>query len=260
MNDSSDGSSERVMLAAGGFLEARSMNPGALELIKACLVARLNLAVSGPSEVCNRSLLQALVSLLPAEEQVLAIQNPDEPSFAGEGITTLRAHLSIDEAEQIISREYLLTLAPKMHPHRLLLDTVRPSEAFPLVKLLFTMGGVIFSIIAESPDDALRNLESMLLANEGGWDTSMMRRVLSTSLDLIIQTQQPQGGSARIANLTEVSQAEDRTIVLRDIFRCQEVDQESEEPRHLLRPTGIVPQFNHRLEVLGISLPLDTYG
>jgi len=254
-----DRSSQRVKLEVEGFLEKGSVTPQSLEFLKACLVAKVNLAVSSLSGSANRKLVQALISLLPGDEQILAIQNADEPSLVGKGLTTLRANLSPGQGKHIITRHYLLTLVPKMHPQRLLLDRVQGSEALPLLKLLFAMDGVMFSIVADSPEEALSNLERMLLLSESGLNISMIRRILSSSLDLIIQLQESQGGSTRIVNLTEVCEAEDYTIVLRDIFLHRELEEKRDEPLCLLRPTGIRPKFADRLEMLGISLPSDIF-
>lgn len=250
-----DESSERMMPGVEGLFEHVIITPQSLDFLKACLAAKLNLAISGPSKSGKRKLLHAFVSLLPGDEQILAIQNPDEPSLTGKGITTLRANLSPADGKHIITRHYLLTLVPKMHPQRLLLDRVQGSEALPLLKLLFTMDGVMFSIVADSPKDAVSSLERMLLPSEAGLDMNTIRRILSSSLDMIIQLQRLQDGSARIVNLTEVPEAEDDTIIPRDIFLHQRIEDREDEPLGLLHPTGIKPQFSDRIEMLGISLP-----
>ncbi len=257
VTESHDESSEAVTPEIEGLVEDRVITDQIVEFLKACMVAKLNLAISGPSNTGKRKLLYALLSLLPGDEQILAIQNPDEPSLAGKGITTLRANLSPGDGKHIIGRHYLLSLVPKLHPQRLLLDGVQGSEALPLVRLLFTMDGIMFSIVADSPRDALSSLERMLLLSKSGMQTNMVRRVLSTSLDLIIQLQRLPDGSARIVNVTEVAEAEDDTIALRDIFLHQEIEKKKDRSLGLLRPTGIKPHFADRMEMLGIPLPAE---
>jgi pilus assembly protein CpaF len=259
VNSSDDESSASSTPRAEGLVEQGIITSRALEFLKACLVARLNVAISGPSKAGKRKLLQALVSLVPDDEQILAIQNPDEPSLTGKGITSLRANLSPSQGKHIITRQYLLTLVPKIRPQRLVFDRVQGSEALPLLKLLFAMDGVVFSIVADSPEDALLDLERVILLSEVRLDSNTMRRILSSSLDLIIQLRRLQDGSARVVNLTEVSEAKDDAIVLRDIFLCQEVEEDEAEPVGLLRPTGIKPDFVDRMQMLGISLPAEMF-
>lgn len=235
------------------------MTHQALEFLQACLLARLNLVISGPSEGGNTKLLQALASFLPDEDPTLVIQNPDEATLKRKGITSLRASLSPDQEKGVITRAYLLTLVPKMHPQRLLLDGVQGPEALPLLKLLFTMDGVIFSIVADSPADAFSNLERMLLLSEVGLRMDMTRRVLASSLDLIIQSQAVKDGITKVVNLAEVADVEDDIIVLRDIFLLQEADDGEIESLGSLCPTGITPQFLDRMKLLGISLPAGVF-
>ena len=252
-------SSKRKPPEAEGLIQQGVITPQALEFLEACLQVRLNLAISGPPESGKRRLLQALLSLLPDDEQALAIQNPDEPPLEMRGITTLRASLSPSKGKHLITRYYLLSLAPKMHPQRLLLDRVQGSEALPLLKLLFAMNGVVFSIVADSPKDALVSLEKMIVLSEGGLDVNVIRRILSTSLDLIIQLEGAQAGFAKVVNLTELSEIEDDAIVLRDIFLRREINEAKDKSLSLLSPTGIRPRFIDRMQALGICLPMEMF-
>jgi pilus assembly protein CpaF len=259
VGNSHDESSKEMAPEAEGLIQQGIITPQALEFLEACLLVRLNLAISGPSVSGKRKLLRALASLIPDDEQILAIQSPDEPPLERKGVTTLRASLSPRGGKHIITRYYLLSLAPKMHPQRLLLDRVQGSEALPLLKLLFAMDGVMFSIVADSPRDALSSLEKMIVLGEGGLDANMTRRILSGSLDLVIQLQRSKDDCTRIVNLTEVSDAEGDTIALRDIFLHREIEEEKDESPSLLRPTGIKPQFVDRMHMLGIPLSTDMF-
>ena len=241
-------------LVRQGFVTAQ-----ALAFLRACVQARLNLAISGPPGSGKRSLLYALVSLADCDGQILAIQNPDEPALERKGITTLRANLDPPEGQQRITRHYLLTIVPKMQPQGLVLDRVDGAEAVPLLKLLLAMNGVIFSIVAESPEDTLCKLESWGLLHGNGLDSRAIRRILSTSLDLIIQLVKRDTESAVVASLTEVIEFESDTPTLRDIFLLQDVQRHEAEPGGELRPTGTKPQFLDRLKMLGISLPKDAF-
>jgi pilus assembly protein CpaF len=87
----------------------------------------------------------------------------------------------------------------------------------------------------------------------------MMRRILSSSLDLIIQLQRLQDGSAKIVSLSELSEAQNDVILPRDIFLRQEIEEEEGESIALLCPTGIKPRFTQRLQTLGISLPVEMF-
>ncbi len=117
------------------------------------------------------------------------------------------------------------------------------------------MYGIMLSIFADSPRGALSSMQRMILLGKSGMQTNIVRRVVSTSLDLIIQLQSLPDGCARIVNVIEVSEAEDDTVALRDIFLRQEIEGKEDRSLGLLSPTGIKPHFADRMEMSGISLP-----
>ena len=235
------------------------ITPKAMEFLEGCLVARLNVAISGPPDSGKRTLLCAILSLLTEDEEVLVVQNPDDPCLEGRRITSLRANLSLGREGPGISRRYLLSLAPKMHPRGLVVDRVQGLEAVPLLRLLFAMDGIVFSIAADSPEDAVRNLEEMVLLTETRLDSSIVRRVLSQSLDLIIQVDRARDGDTKIVSLTEVVGVESDSLMLRNIFFLRTVDEGGTESVNLLVPTGIQPQFMDRLEMRGVCLPAEMF-
>jgi len=252
VSNTQDQFAEEIASDAHALVKERVLTPQALEFLKACLLARLNLVISGPSENGNTRLLQALASFLPEEDQKLAILGPDEAALTGKGITTLRANLSSDQDKGVITRGYLLTLVSKMHPQRVLLDKVQGPEALPLLKVLFAMDGVLFSVVADSPADAFVSLEEMALRAEAGLRADMTRRVLAGSLDLVIQSETVKDDATRVVSIVEVADVKDGVIELRDIFLLR---QAGAEPAGVLCPTGVRPHFLGRMELLGISLP-----
>jgi pilus assembly protein CpaF len=245
---------------AGGLIERGVLTAQALEFLKACFAARLNLAISGVEGSGKRVLLHALASCLASDGQILAVQNADEPSLEREGITALKAHADPDDSGPGISRHYLLSLVPKMHPTGLILDRVEGDEAILLLRLLFTMNGVLFTIVADSPQDALLRLEELGVAHGEGLDSGLTKRMLSTGLDLIIQLGRSPNSSSAVFSLTEVAEAQQDDRLLREIFargslEGSEAAKTETGGQSPLRPTGVKPLFLDRVESLGISLP-----
>jgi pilus assembly protein CpaF len=245
---------------AKGLIERNTLTAQTLEFLTMCFAARLNLAISGAEGSGKRTLLHAMVSYLAGDGQILAVQNPDEPSLEREGITVLKAHSDPDDPGPGISRHYLLSLVPKMHPTGLVLDQVEGDEAVLLLRLLFAMNGVLFSVVADSPQDALLKLEELSVTNGEGLDSVLARRMLSSGLDLIIQLGRVPDGPSAVLSLTEVAEAQDENHLLREIFvradlergEAMKSETGSESP---LRPTGVKPLFLDRVESLGISVP-----
>ena len=244
-------------LVQQGVLTAR-----ALEFLEFCVSARLNVAICGPPGSGKRILLQALISAMAGDGQILAIQNPEEPSLESRGVTSLRAHLNPEDESPAITRHYLLTLVPKMHPTGLILDRVEGAEVVPLLQLLLAMDGILFSIVAESPQDALLKIEDSARRHGQGDQFSVVSRILSAALPLIVQLDRPRDGSPMVVGLTEVAEGEEGSHVLRDIFACQDRELPGEDEARsecILRPTGVKPLFLDRIQTLGATLPEDIF-
>jgi pilus assembly protein CpaF len=251
-------SDEATSLDAGSLVRDGDLTVDALEFLQACLEARLNLAISGPFGAGKRALLHRLVSYMADDGQIMAIQNPDEPSLEASGITSLRAHPDREDGGPSISRHYLLALVPKMHPTGLILDRVEGAEAASLLQLLLAMDGVVFSIVAESPRDALLTLERLACEHGEGTHPGIAKRILSTGLDLIIQLGSSPEGCCEVLGITEVAEAEGDRHVLGDIFACQReglIGHEQGRSECRLQPTGVRPSFLSRIEALGICIP-----
>ncbi len=253
-----DQSSDKASPDAGSLVEKGILTGRALDFLELCLSSRLNLAVSGPPGSGKRALLHSLIPYMAGDGQILAVQSPDEPSLERPGITSLRAHLESEDGGPGISRHYLLSLVPKMHPTGLLLDRVAGAEAVALIRLLLTMDGVMFSIVAESPADALLTLETLARTHAEGAEPGLAGRILSTALQLIVQLGTVRDGGTVVVSLTEVAEAEEGCRVLRDIFAYQGPELPENRgigPGEHLRPTGVRPLFLHRIETLGIPVP-----
>ena len=240
-----------------GLIERGVLTAQALEFLEACLQARLNIAISGPVGSGKRALLHSLIPYIGLDGQILIIQNPEEPSLDHSGITSLRARPPGADGGPGISRSYLLTLVPKMHPAGLILDRVEGAEVVPLLQLLLSMDGIVLSVAADSPSDALLRLEGLALAHGAETRPGLIRRILSTGVQLILQLGTPCAGSSTATRVTEILQTEEDTYLLRDIFVCPEPEASSGQTllgQAPLQPTGARPAFLRRMESLGITL------
>jgi len=244
-------------LDADNLVRSGILTVQALEFLTICLAARLNVAVCGPPGSGIREVLHGLVPHMVGDGQILAVQNADEPSLERPGITSLRAQLMPEHEGPAITRRYLLTLVPKMHPIGLVIHEVQGAEAVPLLQLLLASDGILFSMVAESPQEALLGLENLATVHGGGSDPALARRILSTALQLVVQLGKAEGGGLVVISVTEVAEPEEGGYVLRDIFAYSESEsvEKGAGPGYALRPTGSRPLFARRIQTLGVAIP-----
>lgn len=245
-----------------GLVKQGVLTRRALEFLEACVYSRLNVAVCGPHGCGKRAILHALVSSMNCDGQILAVQNPDEPWLEHKSVTPLRARLPTEDDGPGISRRYLLGLVPKMHPTGLIVDQVEGEEVVALLQLLLTMDGVLFSVNAGSAMDALLKLEELALLHGTDVRPSVIRRVLSTTLHLIVQLDESPSGQATALRLAEVRETDQDDYSLCDIFLSTDDEVQADGAADLqcaLRPTGARPMFLSRMRALGVCLGDDLF-
>ncbi len=165
------------------------------------------------------------------------------------------------EGTGLVSQRDLVRNSLRMRPDRIIVGEVRGSEAFDMLQAMNTgHEGSLTTIHSNSPRDSLTRLESMILMTGIGLPEHAMRFMVSSALDLIIQTARLTDGTRKVTSISEVVGMEGEIITLQDIFVFEKrgIDQNGKVIGEF-RATGIRPKFADRLEVAGIDLPDDLF-
>ena len=112
------------------------------------------------------------------------------------------------------------------------------------------------TVHANSTRDALARLENMVLMAGMDLPHRAIREQISGALNIIIQLERMRDGSRKVVAITEVQGMEGDVIVMQDIFAFHEGGMDQDEKRlGEIRPTGVRPRFDRRLELAGFELP-----
>jgi pilus assembly protein CpaF len=97
-----------------------------------------------------------------------------------------------------------------MRPDRIVVGEVRGPEALDMLQAMNTgHEGSLSTCHANSPDDALRRLETMVLMGEVQLPLAAVRSQLEAALDLVIQVARRPDGSRRVVAVAEVLEGDD---------------------------------------------------
>ncbi|MFL6205176.1 MAG: CpaF family protein [Acidimicrobiales bacterium] len=182
--------------------------PGVDELLAWAVAARANLIVSGGTGAGKTTVLNALGGLLPDEERIVTVEDTAELRLPGSHVVRLEARPATADGVGATTIRQLVRNALRMRPDRIVVGEVRGPEA---VDMLWAMNtgheGSLSTCHANSPVDALRRLEVMVLS--AGLDLPMaaVRDQISSSLDLIVQVARTSGGARAIVAVAEVVDA-----------------------------------------------------
>ena len=106
-----------------------------------------------------------------------------------------------------------------MRPDRIVIGEVRGAEALDLLTALNTgHDGALSTVHANSPEDALRRIETLALMADVGLPHEAVREQLGRGLDLVVHLARLGDGSRRVVEVAEVVRAAG-SVGVRELYR-----------------------------------------
>jgi len=243
------------------MIEVGTITPEAIEFLRACVVSRLNIVISGGTGSGKTTFLNALSGFIPEEERIVTIENAAELQLQQEHVVPLESRLPNIEGKGAITIRELVVNSLRMRPDRIVVGECRAGEALDMLQAMNTgHDGSLTTAHSNSPRDTLARLETMVLMAGMDLPVRAIREQISSAIDLIVHEERMRDGSRKIVNITEVQGMEGDVIVMQDIFTFQQTGIEAGKVIGRLRPTGIRPKFMERIEQSNIHLPPSIFG
>jgi len=253
---------QKDKLSVDQLIQLGSLTRFMVEFIRACVIARLNIVISGGTGSGKTTLLNVLSSFIPSDERIVTIEDAAELQLQQEHVVRLETKAPDVEGKNAVTTRDLVRNALRMRPDRIVVGEVRGGEALDMLQAMNTgHDGSLTTLHANSPRDAISRLETMVMMSGMELPVRVIREQIASAVDLIIQTSRLRDGSRKVTSVTEVAGMEGDTIVMTDIFKFEQTGIDK-EGRILgeLRPTGIRPLFTPRLEAAGFRLGAEVFG
>jgi pilus assembly protein CpaF len=238
------------------MVEYGSLTQNMADFLRACVMARLNIVISGGTGSGKTTLLNALSSFIPETERIITIEDAAELQLQQDHVLRLEAKpRNLDGRGETTIRD-LVRNALRMRPDRIVVGECRGGEALDMLQAMNTgHDGSMTTLHANHPRDALSRLETLVLMSGMDLPLKVVRQQISSAVDLIIQQSRLKDGSRKVTAITEVAGMEGDIVVLSDIFKYEQTGvEESGKSIGELKATGIRPLFSPRLESAGYKL------
>ena len=231
------------------------------EFIRACVIARLNIVISGGTGSGKTTLLNVLSSFIPENERVITIEDAAELQLQQDHILRMETKVASVDGTGAVTIRDLVRNSLRMRPDRIVVGECRGGEALDMLQAMNTgHDGSLTTLHANTPRDALSRLETMVLMSGMELPLKVVRQQISSAVDLIIQQTRLKDGSRKVTAITEVVGMEGEIVVLTDIFKFEQTGiGENGKILGELKPTGIRPIFGPRLEAAGFKLSGDIF-
>jgi pilus assembly protein CpaF len=179
--------------------------PGVAELVAWAVRARANIIVSGGTGAGKTTVLNALGALLAPGHRIVTVEDTAELRLPGAHVVRLEARPATADGLGATTIRDLVRNALRMRPDRIVVGEVRGPEAIDMVWAMNTgHEGSLSTCHANSPLDALRRLEVMVLSAGLDLPLAAVRDQLTSALDLVIQVARLRDGARGITAVGEV--------------------------------------------------------
>jgi len=200
-----------------------SMSKEMAELLKACVISRLNIIISGGTGSGKTTLLNVLSSFIPEDERIVTVEDAAELQLQQDHVVRLESKPPNADGVGSVTIRDLVKNCLRMRPDRIVVGEVRGGEALDMLQAMNTgHDGSLTTLHANTPRDALSRLETMCLMSGLDLPLKVIRQQIASAIDLIIQQSRLKDGTRKITAITEVAGMEGETIVLTDIFKFEQ--------------------------------------
>jgi pilus assembly protein CpaF len=244
------------------YIQLGSLTEHMAEFLQACVAARLNILISGPTSSGKTTFLNILTGFIPGEERIITIEDAVELQLKQKHVLRLETKSrNVDGAGEVTARD-LVRNCLRMRPDRIIIGEVRSGEALDMLQAMNTgHQGSLTTLHANSPRDALSRLETMVMMSGLELPLLAIRRQIASAINLVVHMSRLTDGARKITHLTEVSGMEGEVVTMSDIFKFEQTGVGPDgKVLGQLKATGLRPMFSPRLEVVGYKLRGEIFG
>lgn len=233
-----------------------SVTKEVMDFLKICVQMRRSILVSGGTGTGKTCFLNVIASYIPTKERIITIEDSAELRLPHDDLCSLEAKPPNIEGKGEVTIRDLVRNSLRMRPDRIIVGECRGGEAIDMLQAMNTgHEGSMTTIHANSSDDAILRLETMVLM--AGLDLPMVaiRRQIAAALHIIVQQSRFRDGSRKVTCISEVGECKGDEIVVKDIFRFNQtgIGKDGEIIGNFIA-TGYVPTFIDDLEMIGLTL------
>lgn len=200
-----------------------AISPAGARILAIIAASRCNVLISGGTGSGKTTLLNCLTGFFGQRERIVTCEDTAELQLQQPHVVSLETRPANTEGVGEITMRDLVRNCLRMRPERIIVGEVRGGEAIDLLQAMNTgHDGSMGTIHANTPRDALGRLETLVAMTGHGLAPSVVRQMISSSIDIIIQTIRLRDGSRKITHITEVMHTDGDVIITQDLLNFRQ--------------------------------------
>lgn len=201
-----------------------SITPEVAVFLSQLVKAKYNIFISGGTGSGKTTFLNALSNYIPEDERVITIEDSAELQIRHiPNLVRLETRNANSAGVGGISMRDLIKSSLRMRPERIIVGEVRGAEALDMLQAMNTgHDGSLSTGHANSAQDMLSRLETMVLSGAAGLPLEAIRQQIASAVDIIIHLSRMRDKSRKLVEITEVDKLENGRIIMNPLYRFEE--------------------------------------
>lgn len=239
------------------LIELESISRYAAEKLELLVRAKYNIFISGGTSSGKTTFLNALAGFIPKDERIVTIEDSAELRLYGiENLVKLETRNANSAGAGLVTMRHLIRASLRMRPERIIVGEVRGVEALDMLQAMNTgHDGSLSTGHANSTQDMLARLETMVLMGASNLPQDAVRRQIASSIEIMIHLSRLRDHSRRVIGITEVAGYRNGEIRLNPLFVFEEEPGASTAERVAgkLKRTKNNLLFDSKLKLYGVK-------
>ncbi|MDD5656172.1 MAG: ATPase, T2SS/T4P/T4SS family [Elusimicrobia bacterium] len=238
-----------------------SISPDMIDFLKACVVLRKNVIISGGTGTGKTTFLNMLSNFIPEEERIITVEDTAELKLMQEHWVRLESRPPNIEGKGEITIRDLVRNCLRMRPDRIVVGECRGGEALDMLQAMNTgHEGSLATIHANTPSDAISRLSAMCLMSGTELPMSVLIDMIASAVHMMVQITRFADGRRRVTYITEVVGRDGLMVKTRDIYRFRQVSVD-EQGRSVgyYSAQDYLPSFFDEFKLKGIACNKETF-
>jgi pilus assembly protein CpaF len=251
----------KIPLTDNDFISLGTWSQAMRDFVRACVMARKNIIVSGGTGSGKTTLLNVLGGFIPVRERIITIEDAAELQLKQPHVISLESRAPNIEGRGAIEIRDLVRNSLRMRPDRIVVGECRGGEALDMLQAMNTgHDGSLTTLHANSPRDALARLETLVLMAGMDLPLRAIREQIASAVDVVIHESRFSDGTRKVTHISEVVGLEGDRTTMQDIFVFTQkgVEKQGRVTGQFV-PTGSVPTFMDEVAARGVSIDLSLF-
>lgn len=206
------------------LIEYGSITQEIADKLETLVKAKYNIFISGGTGSGKTTFLNALSNYIPHDERVITIEDSAELQIVNiDNLVSLETrNANASGAGQITIRD-LIKSSLRMRPERIIVGECRGGEALDMLQAMNTgHDGSLSTGHANSTEDMLSRLETMVLQGSEGLPLEAIRQQIASAVDIIIHLSRLRDKSRKTMEISEVVGYENGKVQLNPLYKFEE--------------------------------------